>query len=121
MAFYQDLNYLKQSKGPLLKDLNELFQTVYTILGTKKGSRLFRPTWGGYLGRYLFEPCDEMTARSMLYDITNSLEGDIRLNFNASKSSVVPDPTNRQFLLSLKFDVPGFSDYETTMTLTFKQ
>lgn len=121
MSFYSDLNYLKPDKGPLLEDIDDIYQAIYSILGTKPGERLFRPTWGGHLGRYLFEPCDEMTARSMMYDITETLKSEPRVELNKAKSSVTPDPINSQFYIYLQFDIPGFSQYEKSLSLTFKQ
>ena len=121
MAFYKDLNYLMVKKEGLLEDLDTIIQSVYSILGTKKGSRLFRPTWGGSLTAFLFEPCDELTANSMLYEIVENLSEDPRIKLNMSKTFVTPDPTNSQFFIQLCLDVPGFSEYERTISLTFKQ
>lgn len=121
MAFFRDLNYLKQDSGPIVEDVADIYQAIYTLFGTKKGSRVFRPTYGANLSRYLFEPCDEMTARSMMYDIASAISEETRVVLNTSESYVIPDPVNRQFVILLKFDVPGFSDYEKTLTLTFKQ
>lgn len=121
MAFFKDLNYLKPTSGPLLEDIPDVYQAIYTLFGTKKGSRLFRPTYGANLSRYLFEPCDEITARSMMYDIMTAIKEEPRVTLNTSSSYVTPDPVNRQFLITLKFTVNGFSSYEQTLTLTFKQ
>lgn len=121
MAFYTDLNYLKPSKGSLLTDIDCIYQAVYTILGTKPSQRLFRPTWGGNLSRYLFEPCDDLTAKSMLYDITTTLKEEPRVSLDMTGTFVKADPENSQFLIQIKLDLPGFSDYERTLSLTFKQ
>ena len=121
MAFYKDLNYMKPERGSVLVDVPDIFQAIYSLFGTKKGTRVFRPSYGGNLSRYLFEPCDEITARSMMYDIVEALKEEPRVILNTSKSYVTPDPTNRQFYITLKLDIPGFSDYEQTLTLVFKQ
>ena len=121
MAFFSDLNYLKPSAGSIIEDVADIYQAIYTLFATKKGSRLFRPNYGANLERYLFEPCDEITARSMMYDIMEGIKEEPRVSLNSSQSSVVPDPINRQFIITLKFDIPGFSNYEKTLTLTFKQ
>ena len=121
MAFFSDLNYIKPEKGPILEDIPDIYQAVYTLFGTKKGSRVFRPTYGANLGKYLFEPCDELTARSMMYDIMEALKEEPRVTLNTSQSYVKADPVNSQFYIVLKFDIPGFSDYEKTLTLTCKQ
>lgn len=121
MAFYSDLNYLKPQKGPILEDIDAIYQAIYSIFGTLPGERLFHPTWGGKLSRYLFEPCDKLTARSMYYDIIQTLKDEPRVSLNTSKSSVTPDPINSQFLIVLTFDTPGFSNYESTISLSYKQ
>ena len=121
MAFFSDLNYIKPEKGAILEDIPDIYQAVYTLFGTKKGSRVFKPTYGANLSRYLFEPCDEITARSMMYDIVEALKEEPRVVLDMSGSYVTPDPVNRQFFIVLKFDIPGFSNYEKTLTLTFKQ
>lgn len=121
MAYYSDLNYLKPKKGPMLEDTDAIYQAVYTLLGTKPGERLFRPSWGGSLSRYLYEPCDELTSRSMMYDIIQTLQDEPRIVLNQSSSFVQADPENSQFLIQLCFSIAGFSDYEKTITLTYKQ
>ena len=121
MAFFSDLNYLKPSAGQLLEDIPDVYQAIYTLFATKKGSRIFRPTYGANLSRYLFEPCDEITARSMMYDIMEAIKEEPRVTLNASASYVTPDPVNRRMLITLKFTVNGFSDYERTLQLEFEQ
>lgn len=121
MARFTDLNYIKPEKGPILEDVADIFQAVYSVFGTKKGSRLFRPTWGGHLSRYLFEPCDEETARSMFYDITETLQDEPRVKLDKTKSYVSPDPLNKRFIINICLDIPGFSEQERTITLVFNQ
>ncbi len=121
MTFYSDLNYLKPSKDPILKDVSAIYQAIYSLLGTKKGTRVFRPTWGGSLAKYLHEPCDELTASSMLYDITEILKEEPRITLDLSQTYVVPDPANSSFYITLKLDIPGFTDYEKTLTFSFNQ
>ena len=92
-------------------------QAIYTLFSTKKGTRVFRPNYGANLSRYLFEPCDEITARSMMY----ALKEEPRVVLNMSESYVTPDPVNRRFIITLKFSIAGVSNYERTFTLTFDQ
>lgn len=121
MAYFSDLNYLKPQKGPLLINIGAIYQAIYSIFGTKKGSRVFRPTWGGKLDKYLFEPCDEQTARSMLYDILEILEELPMVQLDMTQTFVRPDPINSAFIIVLKLDLPGFTEYEKTLTFVFNQ
>lgn len=121
MAIYSDLNYIKPSIGDRLYDVDAVFQSVFSIIGTKKGERVFRPTFGLSLSNYLFEPCDTYTARSILYDISNILALEPRVKFNYSKSQVIPVPEDFMFIISLYFTVLGFSTTEKSLNLVLKQ
>ena len=121
MAIYSDLNYIKPSIGDRIYDVDAVFQSVFSIIGTKKGERVFRPTFGLSLGNYLFEPCDTYTARSILYDISNVLALEPRVKFNYSKSQVIPVPEQFMFVISLYFTVLGFSETEKSLNLVLKQ
>lgn len=121
MSLYSDLNYIKPSIGDRLYDVDSVFQSVFSIIGTKKGDRVFRPNYGLNLTSYLFEPCDEYTARSILYSIESVMNLEPRVKFNSSKSSVTPVPTQSLFLITLYFTVLGFSDTEKSLSLVLKQ
>lgn len=121
MALYSDLNYIKPSIGGRVYDIDSVFQSIFSIIGTKKGERVFRPNFGMNLNSYLFEPCDEITARSILYDISNTMEQEPRVRFNTSKSSVIPVPTEKLFIITIVFNILGFSNTEKSLNLVLKQ
>lgn len=121
MALYSDLNYVKPSIGDRVYDIEAVYQSIFTILGTVKGERVFRPTYGLNLSSYLFEPCDELTARSILYDIKNVMRLEPRVSLSMSKSTVVPVPEEYMFVITLVFTILGFSDTERSLNLTYKQ
>lgn len=121
MALYSDLNYIKPSLGDRVYDIECVYQSIFSILGTKKNERVFRPGYGLNLNGYLFEPCDELTARSILYDITNVMNLEPRVKFNTAKSSVVPVPEQYMFLITIVFNILGFSDTERSLNLVLKQ
>lgn len=120
MSIYSDINYIKPSLGAKLYDIDSVFQSVFTILGTKKGERVFRPNFGLSMNNYLFEPCDEMTARTIYYDISNVMSLEPRVKFNTAKSSVVPVPERSAFIITLYFTIYGFSDTEKSLNLVLK-
>lgn len=121
MALYSDVNYIKPSLGPLVYDVEAVFESIFTILGTKRGERVFRPDFGLRLNNYLFEPCDEITAASIFHDLSSILGAEPRINFNVSKSSVVPVPEQNMFVITIVFNVLGFSNTEKSLNLVLKQ
>lgn len=120
MTIYSDVNYLDKSKGPLVTDIEAVYQAVFTLLSTKVGQRVFRPTYGSYLDNYLFEPCDETSADNILYDIITTLAQEPRVQLNKSQTAVTPIPEKNMFAIKIVFTVLGFSDTERTMELTLK-
>lgn len=121
MAIYSDLNYIKPSIGDRLYDIDSVYQSIFSILGTKKGERVFRPNFGLSLTSYLFEPCDEYTADSILSDIADTIKLETRVKFNYSKSSVIPVPEQKLFIITLYFTVLGFSETEKSLNLVLRQ
>lgn len=121
MSLYSDLNYIKPSLGDRLYDIDAIFQSIFSIIGTKKRERVFRPDFGLSMTSYLFEPCDEYTARSILYDLTKVMEWEPRVQFNTSKSTVTPVPEQNLFLITIYFTILGFSETEKSLNLVLKQ
>lgn len=121
MALYSDINFIKPKLGPLVFDVNSVFESIYTILGTKKGERVFRPNFGMNLSEYLFEPCDDLTAASIFAELDNTISIDPRVNFNSSTSSVIPIPEERAFLVTITFSVLGFGNIEKSLNLILRQ
>lgn len=65
-------------------DHDSLVQKILYVIGTRKGSRKWRPKFGSDVAKYLFEPFDETTAgwiqtysRLALEDPANGLVNDI--------------------------------------------
>lgn len=121
MALYSDLNYIKPSLGDRVYDIDSIFQSIFTIIGTKKPERVFRPNFGMAMSSYLFEPCDEYTARSILYDLSNVMQWEPRIKFNSAKTTVIPVPEQNLFLITMWFTILGFSDTERSLNLVLKQ
>ena len=120
MAIYSDINYMNPSKGPIVEDVDDVYQAVFTLLDTKVGTRVFRPTYGSVLSNYLFEPCDEISASNIFYDILTIFNQEPRVQINTAKTEVTPDPLNNRFLIYIVFNILGFSETEKTMQLVLK-
>ena len=121
--FFSDINYLglKSTATSILEDEADIYQAIYTLFATKRGTRVFRPNYGANLSKYLFEPCDEITASNILYDVKSALKEEPRIELNTAETMVVPDPVNRQFIISISFIIPKLSTQKKNITLTYKQ
>lgn len=117
MPLYSDINIMNSKLGNKLYDQDSIFQAIYTLLGTKIGERVFRPTYGSRLDKYLFEPCDNITAERILIDINETLKQDPRVNFLINESSVIPIPEKKAFSITIIFALIGFSDTKKSLQL----
>ena len=121
--FYSDINYLslKTNSASILEDEADVYQAIYTLFATKRGTRVFRPNYGANLSKYLFDPCDEITASNILYDVKSALKEEPRIELDTAETRVIPDPVNRKFLIYLSFTIPKLSTQKKNITLTYKQ
>jgi len=72
IAFDPKLNYLGDIS--IVTDLGAIKQSLINILNTPKGSRLMLPSFGCNVKGFLFEPYDEITARSIAIEIKEAFE-----------------------------------------------
>jgi phage baseplate assembly protein W len=121
MPLYSDINYINKNRGTTITDIDAVYQAVFTLLGTKVGQRVFRPTFGSYLDQYLHEPCDDDTAAKIQADISRTIAQEPRVEFMSNKSSVIPQPQNKAFAITICFKIIGFETTERTLELTLKQ
>ena len=121
MAIFSDLNYLDISKGSTLHDLDSLCQAVYTLLGTRKRSKPFKPTVGSNLDKYLFEPCDDTTAYDILMDIMETFKQDPRLKLDMATTQVIPVPAKSEFIISLGVIFPSLGQNVYSIGMVLKQ
>ena len=75
--FYSDLPYqpglTQLGDISLITNLADIKQAILTIVYTPQGSRLFEPTFGVGIERYLFEPFSKATAQNIGKAIENGL------------------------------------------------
>jgi phage baseplate assembly protein W len=75
--FYSDLSYKPSltQLGDVQKVINEdaIKQSIQTIMYTAPGSRLFEPTFGVGIEKYLFEEFSEATGATIGKSIENGL------------------------------------------------
>jgi len=76
--YYQDLpiNPDVNSSGDLssIQNIDSIKQSIYMILNTPKGTRIFMPDYGSKIKTFLFEPFDETTATRIGTDAEESLK-----------------------------------------------
>ena len=108
MALYSDLNSFNPTDRPLLIDVGAVFQSVFNILNTEPGDRLFRPQDFIEFEAELFELIDDVSAVEIFRKITEAVErAEDRVTVDFGSTQVIPDPENNRFIINLVFEIIG--------------
>lgn len=77
-VYYQDLSLdpVINSQGDITTVTNKesIKQSIYMIVNTAKGSRIFMPEYGSRIKGFLFEPFDESTAKRIGIELQETLQ-----------------------------------------------
>lgn len=119
MAFYTDVNSYSPKDNPLLRDIETLYQSIYNILNTRRGERLFNPEFGVDLYDELFELVDDENALEMFRIITEAVERyEPRVAIDYAQTKVEPDLTNYRYDLELWFEGINLPSNDNIFRLT---
>jgi len=112
MAIYSDLNsYTPTTNGPLLNDVKAIYQSIDNILSTRTNERLFNPGFGTRFDEALFELIDDITSVEVFRIVTEAIQRwETRVTLDFSLSSIIPDPENGKYDVTLIFSINGFTD-----------
>lgn len=111
MAIYSDLNGLNPTKNPLLKDVDAVYQSLSNIFNTRPGERVFLVEFGIDLEDMLFEIIDEATSLELYRRVVEAVgRWEKRVSIDNSRTQVIPDPENNQYILELYFQIEGMGD-----------
>ncbi len=108
-VLYSDPNQYNPKVKPLLTDIESVYQSLYNLLGTSKGERLFRPDFGIELDDLLFQIGTNGDAS---FAVLNLILSDIRrfeprVIPDFSKSAVTPNIDENGYDLTLAFQIQG--------------
>lgn len=122
MSLYSDLNSFSPTDRALLIDLGAIYQSIFNILNTQPGERLFEPEFGVDFDAELFELVDDVSAVGIFTQVTEAIERfEDRVIVDFGSTEVVPDEENHIFRLNLVFQVIGFgNDEEDPTKFTFQ-
>lgn len=127
---YKDILLDLKSDIYLKKEINQIYplqdvQALYDIEAVKTsiancfltspGQRVLSPTYGIDLRRYIFQPMDADTAYFMREDILRLLP-QFEPRITIRNVTVIPDPDNQQYDITLEIDVPSLRAFGVTVT-----
>lgn len=119
---YSDVNLDVNTESPLELVYNEdaINKSIVAILGTKKGTRVFRRDFGSHVLDILFDPMDDLTVNRLKREIIQAIEQwEIRITMEPSE--VLPDYANQQYYVELNYRIPALGNKRVTFTFNLKQ
>lgn len=111
MAIYSDINLKKTSEKTRLYDIDDIIQSIETILFTRNRTRMFNRRFGTDIDVLLFEPLDRITALK-IYDATlTKIETyEPRVKMLQNKSSVTINFQKKSYDVILAGTVLGLNN-----------
>lgn len=107
---YSDVNLFSADKVATVADLDSINQSIYSILSTKPGERLFNPEFGSLLEELLFEPIDDRTA-FMIWDYLvkalGTYEPRVRIHFGLTTVTPFPDDQKYEIVITYSSSTEG--------------
>lgn len=97
------------NNNELVYDEYAINQSILTILGTTRGSRLFRPDFGASLYAMLFEPMTDASASKIRNAIIVAIEN-WETRITLTNSSVVPSYSEQTYYVTLNYIIPQLQD-----------
>lgn len=111
VVIYSDVNGVTPLKSPLSVNVEAVFKSIYNILNTRKGERLFLPTFGCDIEDILFEPMDSGTALLLYQRIIEAIERwETRVTIDYGRSTVTPDYDNNAYDVRMVFTINLLED-----------
>lgn len=119
MFIYSDLNQSNPTLSPLLFDIQCIYQSLFNILNTKIGERLFNPTFGISLEDQLFELEDSITETAILQGIITAVNDfENRVIIDTQETTITLIPGKNQVELVLVFSIVGVQGQLFTLSGT---
>lgn len=113
MSMYSDINMYSPTSVEKVEELNDIYQSIGTILGTNMGSRLFNPKFGSELEDLMFDIMNDVTAFAIYGAVIEAIQKfESRVTVDYRQTQVIPDYDNSLYYVTVAFKVNGMGDQE---------
>lgn len=108
---YSDINLYvgRFSNKELVFDEDAINQNIFLIITTPIRSKWFRIRYGSNIPAYLFEPMDDMTAKSIRQEISTLLSRNNELRVKIESVLVVPNYASQMYAVEIIYTAPNIN------------
>lgn len=110
-VLYKDLNQFTPRDREFSENARAIYQSVYNILTTRQGERLFRPEFGINLEDELFELNDPITQERIRTVIASGIEQfEPRVTLDYGQTQIIVDEDSNKIEVSIVFSINGLDE-----------
>lgn len=95
-------------------------KSIVTILGTRRGTRVFRRGFGSYIYDLLFDPMDSATVTRIRREIIDAIER-WEPRISLEKTEVIPDYPEQQYFVELEYRIPALGNKTSSVTFNLSR
>jgi phage baseplate assembly protein W len=110
-VLYKDLNQFSPTDREFSENARAIYQSVFNIITTRKGERLFNPEFGVNLEDELFELNDTVSQESIKDAIATGISVfEPRVSIDRAQTQIFIDEDNHKIEVSIVFSIEGLGD-----------
>lgn len=121
-VIFSDVNLDVNTESSLELVYNEdaINKSIVNILGTRKGSRVFRRRFGSFVNDILFDPMDSTSVSRLKREIIDAIgEWEPRIIMNSAE--VLPDYPNQRYFVELNYRIPSLGNKAVTINFNLSR
>ena len=120
---YKDINQKNEGDEVFLFNIDVINQSIFNMLYTNPGERLFRPAFGASLNRIIFRPISPATSMLLKQILIVSVEKwEPRISVNRNLSTVTAIPDDNMYDIHMVYEVPslvqGYLSFDAYYVIT---
>jgi phage baseplate assembly protein W len=121
-VIFSDVNLDVNTESNLELVYNEdaINKSIVNILGTRKGSRVFRRRFGSYVNDILFDPMDSISVSRLKREIIDAI-GEWEPRIIMDSAEVLPDYPNQQYFVELNYRIPSLGNKSVTINFNLSR
>lgn len=119
---FSDVNLDVNTESSLELVYNEdaINKSIVNILGTRKGSRVFRRRFGSFVNDILFDPMDAVSVSRLKREIIDAI-GEWEPRIIMDTADVLPDYPNQRYFVELKYRIPALGNKSVTINFNLSR
>ncbi len=121
IIIYSDVNpdVVQASQYELVYNADSIQKSILTILGTRKGTRVFNRQFGSYLLDLLYDPMDDFSVERIKTEIISAIE-QWEPRVVLLYANILPDYDNQMYYVSMEYQIPTLGNQSVSLSFNLQ-